>query len=72
MESFEIRAPPNKPLHSIKDLTPKQPSPLLGVHLIEAVYGYCFNIVMSYMLFSHYFSTRVSVTMLWTAYSNEN
>lgn len=41
-ESSEIPAPPDKPLQSIKDLTPKQPSPLLGVHLIEVVYGYCF------------------------------
>lgn len=32
----------------------------------------CHNIVMSYMEFSHYHSTRASVTMLWTAYSNEN
>lgn len=42
VESSEIPAPPDKPLQAIKDLAPKPPSPLLGVHLIEAVYGYCF------------------------------
>lgn len=39
-----IPAPPDTPLQAIKDLTSKQPSPLLGVHLTEAVYGYCFTL----------------------------
>jgi hypothetical protein len=39
----DIPAPPDTPLQAIKDLTSKQPSPLLGVHLTEAIYGYCFT-----------------------------
>lgn len=40
----DIPAPPETPLQAIKDLTSKQPSPLLGVHLTEAIYGYCFTL----------------------------
>jgi hypothetical protein len=37
-------APPDKPLQSLKELTTVQPSPLLGVHVTEAIYGYCFTL----------------------------
>jgi hypothetical protein len=37
-------APPDKPLRSLKELTTVQPSPLLGVHVTEAIYGYCFTL----------------------------
>lgn len=40
----DIPAPPDIPLQAVRDLTSKQPSPLLGVHLTEAVYGYCFTL----------------------------
>lgn len=40
----DIPSPPETPLQAIKELTSKQPSPLLGVHLTEAIYGYCFTL----------------------------
>lgn len=40
----DIPSAPEIPLQAIKELTSKQPSPLLGVHLTEAIYGYCFTL----------------------------
>lgn len=42
--SSDIPSPLDTPLQVIKDLTAKQPSPLLGVHLTEVIYGYCFTL----------------------------
>ncbi|KAL2633953.1 hypothetical protein R1flu_005432 [Riccia fluitans] len=40
----EVPAPPSKPLPSVRELTLKEPSPLLAVHLAEVVYAYCFTL----------------------------
>lgn len=39
-----IPAPRDRPLQAIQVLTPRQPSPLLGVHITQAIYGYCFTL----------------------------
>ncbi|KAJ7516575.1 hypothetical protein O6H91_22G063700 [Diphasiastrum complanatum] len=44
VESSDIPAPPEKPLDSLKKLTLVQPSPLLGVHILDVLYSYCFTL----------------------------
>ncbi|KAL3693779.1 hypothetical protein R1sor_007430 [Riccia sorocarpa] len=44
VSSSEVPAPPSKPLPAVRELTQKEPSPLLAVHLAEVLYAYCFTL----------------------------
>eukprot|EP00250_Pteridium_aquilinum_P004577 c14786_g1_i1 orf=269-1579(-) len=41
---FDVPPPWDSPLPPLRHLTPKPPSPLLGVHLAEVLYSYCFTL----------------------------
>lgn len=41
---FDVPPPWDSPLPPVRQLTPKPPSPLLGIHLAEVVYSYCFTL----------------------------
>ena len=41
--SFEVPPPLDTPLPQLSQLTCKPPSPLLGLHLIDILYSYCFT-----------------------------
>lgn len=43
-EIFDVPPPLDSPLPPLKQLTSKLPSPLLGVHLVEVLYSYCFTL----------------------------
>ncbi|KAI5079713.1 hypothetical protein GOP47_0005192 [Adiantum capillus-veneris] len=41
---FDVPPPVDSPLPPLRDLTTKSPSPLLGIHLVEVLYSYCFTL----------------------------
>ncbi|PON73577.1 Zinc finger, HIT-type domain [Parasponia andersonii] len=43
-QSSEIPPGPETPLPPLSKLTTTQPSPLLGVHLVDIIYSYCFTL----------------------------
>ncbi|MCO5575629.1 hypothetical protein L7F22_029431 [Adiantum nelumboides] len=43
-DHFDVPSPLGSPLPPLRDLTSKLPSPLLGIHLVEVLYSYCFTL----------------------------